>query len=240
MASNKLSFILYEDKTAPKYFEISKGIFRFFLLGLPTITLISLTIVGLGTLYFKHIKTLTERKEPQIISELRQREAVLVRQHQELSRLNNSLENKLTHTEVKGGGLPILSLFKATPGQKDLSQTPVLSIEEFNTLVEGKKLTLRFNIIKIANQLPKLTGYIFVVMKNGNTIQFYPSNAMAKDEMILNFNNGESFGIKRGRDVEAKFNLPLTNSEALFKVLIFSRTGDLMHKQIFSKNIVVK
>jgi hypothetical protein len=236
----KLAFILYENNSAPSYFEISKSLFRFLFIGLPFVAFLSILISVGGALYFKQIKRMVEKKEPKIIAELKsQRRELLVRQKQ-LEDDQKKLEEKLASggesSNPSQQGLDSLALFKDSPNRKDLSQAPEVSLDEFRTTVNNDKLLVEFKITNLTKEQKKIAGFLFVVMHEGSKINVWPANSFEEQEMSVVFNKGELFATTRFRPVLASFDKPKEN-ELLFKVLIFNRLGDLMFKKIISHTL---
>jgi hypothetical protein len=236
--SNKLSFILYEEHNSPRYFEIKKSFLRFLIYGLPLVALLSFIGAATFGVYFKQIRTSVERKEPKMISDLRDRSEVLSKERDELTILNNKLVKKLGASTATSN-IPTLGLFKAPPGQEDHTKTPAISIDQFKFKVtdEGKNLFFRFDLINEVKEQGKIAGYLFVIMKMGGSLYFYPQNSMAESEMLINYTKGEFFSMNNRRITEGTFPLSEKNVGSIFKILIFSRTGDLLHKRIISQQI---
>lgn len=236
-SGNKLSFVLYEEKFPPRYYHISKGYLRFLLFGLPTLTLISLIIVAGGGVYFKHIQRLAERKEPAIIKKLKQEKEELLTYQKELTMSRDLLQKKLSQGVSSETGLSFLTLFKQSPGRQDLSSSPEMQLEELELSPAEDKVSLSFKIVNMTKDDSRLTGYLFVIMKAGDNIQVWPSTALQEDSMQIPFAGGEFFATSRFRPVRADFRKLPNMNNALFKIVIFSRTGDLIFKQLVSKNI---
>ena len=236
-ASNKLSFVLYEEKLPPRYYNISKRNLRFLLFGLPTITLMAVILVAAGGVYFKHIQRMAERKEPAIIKKLKEEKAELLTAQEEITKSRDLLQKKLSQGVEGKSGLAFLSLFKQSAGRKDLSASPEMQLEEIELSPAAEKVTLSFKIVNMTKDDSRLTGYLFVIMKAGDNIQAWPSTAIEDDSMQVPFGAGEFFATSRFRPVRADFRKIPNASKALFKVVIFSRTGDLIFKQLISKNL---
>jgi len=235
--TDKLSLILYEGQKAPRYFEFSKSFFKFILFAIPTTSIICLLLVGAGAIYFKQIRIMAERKEPAIIKKLNQKNAALIAREKELLKLNTALETKLTQPVEGGTGLAALQTFNSTPGQADHTQKPVFSIEKIETVIAGDTLKLNFKVVNLLGENNRLAGYIFVMMKAKDTLAYYPQGSFDTDRMTINFNRGESFATSRFRPTTARFTLPQGTDNLLFKIIIFSRTGDLIHKVIVPQTI---
>lgn len=234
--AKKLSFVLYEDKFPPRYYNISKGFLRFLLFGLPTLTLVCLIIVAAGGIYFKQIQRLAQRKEPAIIKKLKEEKATLMRASEDVRQERDLLQKKLSQGLQSDSGLGSLALFKQSAGRKDLSASPEMQLEEVEVVSQPDKISLRFKIVNMTKNESRLTGYLFIIMQVGDSMQIWPSGGFDNEAMQISFGNGEFFATSRFRPVRADFNKP-PGQNALFKVIIFSRTGDLVFKQLISKPI---
>lgn len=238
MSQKKLSVILYQDGDKPKYYELNKAQMKTLIVGLPILTSISIILLIVGALSLKTLRVQAERKEPKIILDLRSELADLEKKSEDVFKLNEELISKLsTSTEQVGPSTLPLTLFRTTPGQQDLSQTPSLNVEDFEFNLKEKEVHIKFNLVNQDPDGPRQTGTIFIIMMTGNTYTFYPQDALSPDETKLVFNKGEFFSAARFRPVEARMILPPRFGSALFKVLIFSRTGDLVAKKIFTGNL---
>jgi hypothetical protein len=235
----KLAFILYEDHSAPSYFEISKNLFRFLFIGLPFVAFLAILITVGGALYFKQIKRMVEKEEPKIITELKTQRLELLQKQKQLENDQKRLEEKLaTGTAGTSGAdnLASLALFKHSPNRQDLSQAPEVSLDEFSTKVSNDKLLVEFKITNLTEEQKKVAGFLFVVMHEGSRVSVWPANSFVDQEMSVVFNKGELFATTRFRPVLASFDKPKEN-ELLFKVLIFNRLGDLIFKKLISDTI---
>lgn len=235
-STNKLSFILYEQNRPPKYFEIKKTLLRFLLLGLPSITLLSITITTLGIIYFQQLKILMEQKTPKMISELRKKNANLIKGQEELVIFNNKLKKKLITTEKQS--IDPLSLFYHTKGQEDLSLNSKLKIEQLKIDIQNEKIGIDFNLVNGGSTTNKISGHLFVLMQNQDSIHLYPKEGLQDKNFQIVFNTGESFAFFRLRPFAVTFPKNAINiKELVFKILVFSRIGDLIHKELFTHKI---
>tara|TARA_R110000868_G_scaffold226115_13_gene478652 strand:- start:3134 stop:3868 length:735 start_codon:yes stop_codon:yes gene_type:complete len=232
---DKLSFILYTKQLAPRYYEISRNYFKFLTVGLPVITFICIGGLIAFAVYFKQLEVLAKRKEPVVINNLREDNLALTNKINELDLLNKSLENKLASPVQTDREFGTLSLFKQVQGQKDLSKSPALTLEEVEVVPVDNDIALNFKIVNATKDGSRQAGYLFVIMKAGNQIALYPEDAFERDEMQLSFNKGEYFATSRFRPVRAVFPRVSGTREVLFKIVIFSATGDLVQKQIVSQ-----
>ena len=237
-AKEKLSFIIYDSQnegshSPPRYFQMKKGMVKFLLYGFPIITTLSLLSVIAGVIYFKQIRQMVEKKEPKIIQKLKATNSDLSFALTEQTKLTKILEDRLANPKIEGLGT--LSFFRPIPGQEDKSKTPVFSIDEIRYQSDSKKISVSFNISNNAIDQQKLAGYVFILLKIAGKISYYPKNAIPSSEFHLSYNLGESFAIRRSRPVKAEFsyqgNLKMLQDRPLLKILIFSRTGNLLYKQ---------
>lgn len=238
MSDKNISMIVYQKNDRPKYYEFNKKQVKFLMTSLPIVTVLSVLILSVGVIYFKQIRLSAQKREPIIIQELRNQLSELKKESQETFELNKQLESKLAQTQVGDSSVAPLTLFKLTAGQEDLSSNPIVSVEDFNVSQQSEsEINLRFDLVNLEDDGTRQSGYIFVLMMTGNSYTFYPKDALVPGETSLSFNNGEYFSAARFRPVEATFALPENRGPTLFKVLIFSRTGDLLTKKIHSFNL---
>ena len=237
---DQYSFIVYSKEKSPQMYQISKGMVALLYYGLPFVTLFSVLLLAGFILYFDQIRLSVEKKEPIIIAKLRAEKNELETQLNESLEFAKDLEKKLLAPTTFAGGSSTLSYFKVTPGFQDDSSTPIFAIEEGEAFNDQKNIHFRFNIINLDQKNEKRAGYVWILMKSADRLFFYPAQTGNTDEFQFNFSEGESFATTRFRPVEALFPLPSKGQDNfLFKVLIFSRTGDLIHKQTFIKNITI-
>lgn len=234
---DKLSFILYTKQLAPRYYEVNRRYFKFLTVGLPLITFIAMAGLVAFAVYFKQLEVLAKRKEPVVINRLRDENNSLTGKIAQLETLNQSLENKLASPIQSDREFATLSLFKQVQGQKDMSKSPALTLEEVEVVPVDNDLALNFKIVNATKDGARQAGYLFVVMKAGNQIAVYPEDSFERDEMQLSFNKGEYFATSRFRPVRAVFPRVSGTREVLFKIVIFSATGDLVQKQIVSQTL---
>ena len=236
-SNDKLSFILYTKQLAPRYYEVSKRYFKFLTVGLPMITFVCIAGLIAFAVYFKQLEVLAKRKEPIVINNLRHENTSLSSKIKELEMLNKDLENKLASPVQTNREFSTLSLFKQIQGQKDLSKSPALTLEEVEVVPVENDIALNFKIVNATKDGTRQAGYLFVVMKSGNQVALYPEDSFERDEMQISFNKGEYFATSRFRPVRAVFPRVSGTREVLFKIIIFSATGDLIQKQIVSQTI---
>ncbi|MEC7275897.1 MAG: hypothetical protein VXV96_06220 [Bdellovibrionota bacterium] len=232
--SKKLSFVLYEENNPPRYYHINKAFLRFVIYGLPSAALICIVLLATGGVYFEQIQRLAQRKEPAIIKKLKDEKDQLIKANLVIQKERDQLEKKLSEGVDTSSGLGFLALFKQSSGRVDKSTSPEMQLEEIEVVKGTNKVNLDFKIINMTKDDSRLTGYLFVIMQIGNQIEVWPKGVVENESMQIAYGNGEFFATSRFRPVRAAFNLKEGN-QVLFKVVIFSRTGDLIFKQLISK-----
>ena len=229
------SFILYEESKAPNYFEVNRPLLGKLLIALPLVAFISAAALLATAVYFKSISLKAELSEPRIMRELRTENLALQGQISKLQAETKLFESKLAQGSADSDLMP-LNIFKAAPGMQDLTNNPAFSLDNFEAELAGGKVAIKFNIVNTTKENERLAGYIFVAMRSGDTLQLYPRGSFNPDDFTITFHRGESFVTSRFRPVELAFPLPEGARNALIKVVIFSRTGDILHKKTLAKN----
>ena len=233
---DKVSVIYYDNNNRPKYFELPKSLYKSLIYLLPSISLISVVVVISGILYFKQIREIAKRSESQEIIDLRRSNLELESKQREVALLNQDLQNRLANKNVTDKStLDGLNFFKPIVGQKDLSSTPQVSIQEAKFETVDEKLTFRFKIQNDTQNGKKLVGYVFIIHQALNTFNFYPADAFKEGQLAANFNQGELFGATRFRPTKAEF--PKFDGQNLFRIVIFSPTGDVLLKKVLEHQI---
>ena len=232
MKKNAYSLILYRDKGAPQYFQIPSPYVKGFFIGLPIIAIIALAASFGGAVYFKQIRSFIEKKEPLIIKELRIQNEELQTKLNDQEELVASLTKKMANPTVENLHL---NLFAPPLGMQDKTSTPTLSIEETSVTKGDKQIEIGFNIVNMASDSKRLSGHFFVVLKINGHFFIYPEENLIDSEHILKYNQGESFATSRFRPVRVSFkNLPSVIENYLVKIIIFSRSGDLLFSKILT------
>lgn len=235
-SSKKVSFVLYEDEVSPRFYEINKNFARFILFGLPTLTLLVILMLTAVGVYFKQIQSLAQRKEPKIIRELKEEKQELISQTQQLVIERDRLKSKLAMGVEGPAGLGFLALFRQSAGRQDLTASPEMTLEEVEVNSSAEEIDINFKIINQTRDNSRLTGYLYVVMQVGQYIEVWPANSFDDQSMTLSFAKGEYFATSRFRPVKATFK-KMKSGQALFKIIVFGRTGDLIFKQLISRPV---
>ncbi len=242
-----ISFILYHKNGAPRFYQISKKSFYLYIIT-PAVVSLFLLISLLGLLfYFSKIRNMASQKDPEMINLLSKENEQVRKDLIDLTDTNKALQNKLATMNSSQRPIDLnavdvkdnwdtVALFRA-PINGPAETFPSFNIEDSEALVQGQKINFRFNIVNLSKDAQKLSGHIFVIMRDDFGIYFYPNSIFEDDDIKINFNRGESFSTTKFRPVEASFPRPNQSSKFLFKVIIFSRTGSLIHKQVFPQDI---
>ncbi|HAZ11790.1 MAG: hypothetical protein A2X86_07945 [Bdellovibrionales bacterium GWA2_49_15] len=240
---SKFSFLLYEKKNPPRYFEVQKSTLRllFFILPLLFALLSGLTYYSLRK-YFK-IRHQEHQIVPSVVDQFNAERSSLQSEIKDLHSLNQDLQAKLSSPQMMPpsaeGALTsnVFDIFTQIHGMKDLSSTNIFTIEDPEVIFIKDQLHFRFNIVNQTKENQKYSGHVFVIFKDENAYHIYPAEAMTAENFKIQFNQGESFATTRFRPVEATFKGAPQGEQGIFNVFIFSRTGDLVHKQTFIKKL---
>ena len=146
---------------------------------------------------------------------------------------NILLQNKLGKIEVPT--INTLGLFRAIPGMTDETIPPTFTINNSSMEHHKEQLKFTFNLVKINHKINKAAGFIFVICKTSSGIIFYPHNSLLDKDLFINFSRGEPFATTKFRPVKAVFNNIKQQSNYLFRILVFSRDGNIIHQQVVEK-----
>ena len=252
-----ISIIYNKKNDSPKYFVLKKSKLLLFVIGLPTITLIALSLGAIGLVHTSPFHLIDTYKQDSLARDAISKTKNLMNQIQSSEEEKATLTKKLADAEeelkrktagpeetasgesnkqpsvtkstVSSLGLATLSLFRPVPGQKDRTQPATLNLSGFKVVVNRDTVDLQFNIIPAGET--KLAGHIIVIMKNELTIQLYPQQVLNNSDIQINYSVGEPFSTQRFRPVDANFLKPRKSGNYTFSVFIFAKNGDLLHNQ---------
>ncbi len=242
----KFTFVFHRDNTAPKYFEIERKRLIAYLVAIPSGFIILFIAILVFTFFTREASRIAQQLPTSSLSinkdssssgdteKLVKEKEVLEKEYQELKKANEALVEKLSSVSGKTA-MPLqdLSFFTLIPDQKDNSATPIMSVNEIKITEENDELHFHANLLNTSSENSKISGHLFVIMKAENSFWFYPNEVLSKEKTSIHFNNGETVLFARLRPVDANFPKPAQGSKAFFKLLLFSRTGDLLHKEVF-------
>jgi hypothetical protein len=231
-SANKLSFILYEKDQTPKYFEVRKSIIKLILFGLPAMTIASFVVVAVIMTYFQYLKQQSKKQIPRMIQTLNEEKNELNNEIKVLKGFNQKLQLKLASSSVAPQST--LPIFTIPPGQQNLTGKYPLEIENLKSKIvdENKNIALYFDLINKDLGGKRISGYLFVVMRQGNKILFYPKESIDTSYAPITFNKGESFAFSNLRPVrKSVFEINDFKTPVFFKILIYSLSGDIIFTQ---------
>ncbi len=226
----KITFVLFEDQRTSRSFEFSKFQIKV-IISILVVTFFSL--LGLSLYLLTNIQNVKEeisRQEPILIKALRKKEKDLSEKLSRLESLNQEYLEKISTTKLESDAL--LPLFSPTLGFKDLTSQKILNVENISVSRANDRVNFDFNIVNNQSENSKISGFIFVLMKSGSQLYLYPEREFLFDNALSTFNQGETFTISRFRKVDGYFkDTNFQSNQGYFKIFIFNRTGDLIHKQ---------
>ena len=229
--SDKLSFVFYEDTNFPRYYEIQKKMFKFFLYGLPSLALFGIFgMLALGVFLKEQGATLADRLD-------QEEGAALVKQNKKQQELIDDLQNRLTKSPTKGTSLP---LFLPVRGQKDLTEEfqRLMTVEKATVSLQKDKIRIRFNLVNLAKDNTRIAGIIHVIMKINDKILIWPGKeGPPGPDLQIPFNSGEPFSALRFRPVSADFPPLPQGTLAHFWLISHKFNGDLQLKTVISKTL---
>ena len=133
-------------------------------------------------------------------------------------------------TTVHSADTVPLSLFSAMSTQVDNSAVQINN-PSIRRSESDSSIDLKFELQNKFPNKQRVRGYIIVLAKTPDQIHVYPERAFSIDEdVLLNYNQGETFGISRFRAASAKFtNIDAKRGDLSFHILIFSYTGKILN-----------
>lgn len=235
---NKLSFIVYEYKRPPRFFEVKKSTLRAFFIFFPTISTIFF-IAGIVSLVQLHI--FVNKKESSKVTGLREQIEKLQSEVTVAKEETEKLYKKFETTESKIINSQLL--FSVPPAQLDLTANSFFKAENISVVSTAKDTRLNFNLVNITEGNKRISGYFHILVKTRSGYYFYPKTITQTDSEYINFASGESFTTSRFRPVNAilpitKEDFDASKEQLVFKVFVFSRGGDLIFvEKLTPKNL---
>ncbi|MBF0564445.1 MAG: hypothetical protein HQK89_04315 [Nitrospirae bacterium] len=115
--------------------------------------------------------------------------------------------------------------------------TGVVNIENIRYTEHPKKqnVSLVFELVKSGNRYSKLSGYVFVVWRDGSRFLSVPDGADIQNGQPLRYKDGESFDIRFKKRFTRIINNPLSKINDLY-VLVYNAGGDI----ILKNNVTLK
>ncbi|MBF0313672.1 MAG: hypothetical protein HQK50_06880 [Oligoflexia bacterium] len=248
--SKQLTFVVYEDQTPTKCFEVRKGHLRLLLLSLAAVILTALVAIFFVYAYVTNVTGALKEQEPILLKKYQSEHEQLLTNIEELQKsrkdleeLNASLLNKLKSARSaapsaanQGSGnnnhTNAFALIAPPAVGDDLSPQELLSIDSFKLKYQSGVLTANFNLLSSKDK--KITGYVFVLLKSKSAYIIYPSSGtIKKNSLAYDYDSGESFSVSRLRPVNASFHWPTERSGSVnLEIIVFSREGDLLLRKL--------
>jgi hypothetical protein len=222
------SVIIYSSPETPKYFKISKSLLKLILFLIPSFILILIFFLLTHNFY---LNDQIDKIKNDSKSGVDKNSSLVVQYSNEINELKNTVkelekknQSKSTEQVKNSGSLEsTLLLFNMPLGFINKTSQTELKMENLRLTRENGDNHLKFDLTSSG---PKISGYITVLEYSPNKIGLYPTLPASLIDGHLYYNNGESFTVSRFRPVDAKFSGNTAN--ALYKIFIFSRTGDLI------------
>ncbi|MBT3982681.1 MAG: hypothetical protein HOE90_15085 [Bacteriovoracaceae bacterium] len=228
--SRSITFVIYDKEKNAKCFEINKFTLKVLSFGIPLVFLMCVGSLAFLSINFKTLISEFKSREPKIITQLKEKNTGLALAVEEKTKQNQSLLDKLASPPSDS---TLLGFFRPVKGQLDLSNKDYMTTEGLDVSITEKKLKFKFNIINSQTNGIKLSGNIFILLKDNKSLQVYPQMDADFGNSLLTFSMGERFTVSRFRPVEASFKRPAPSSSLIyFRIIIFTRAGDLIYNKV--------
>ncbi len=235
--SKDLTLIVYNTPSPPRYLKLNKKLIRFFVLIVPTLVILFISMSFMYSMYLKNKVNDLKAKEPKIIADLNGRNSQLLNKISMLQKNNNLLTKKLSMGASVDSPVSLFGLITPPVGLVDKRGMESIDFTDFKVTSSSKEIRLTFNLDNKTPDNQKLSGHIIVTQYQGQSVQYYPAADLGQKNLRLEYTQGESFGFSRLRPTKVSFK-KLGSESVQYKIFIFSRTGDLISlKQIGPFNI---
>lgn len=221
------TIVVHDAPSPPRFFKINKRLLKFTLILILGFSFLSISMAFLYTTYIQNKVERSKNSVPQEILDLKKELKDTNLKLQAEIKLTKNLQFKLTDTGSDFSNLH--SLVPLPLGFKDLRENKNASIENISANSQQNKTILKFDIFNNTKDDTKLSGYVYVFKYTAGKIEAYPTQEI--DEYKLT--NGERFTITKFRPTRISFEK--TDTESLYKIFVFSRTGDLLDYQQYKK-----
>ncbi len=201
------------------------------LLAIPIVLFASITLSIYLASNMKVIISNNMKKEPIVIKRLKGEKTILLQQQKELENINQGLIDKLNAPPVQSD--EVLTFFTKTLGFQNLSEKNVINLTQEKFIERPNSFLFKFNLENMQPGVTRQSGHIFVIMKSRSVMQIYPDINPGFEKNVLTYNQGETFRVARFRPSEASFPTLGLKKDIYFKVIIFTRSGDLLKSQLF-------
>jgi hypothetical protein len=225
--SKDLTLIVYNTPKPPKYLKVNKKLITTIILVIPVLIISSISVSFLYSMVLKKQVVELKSSEPKIILGLKENKVLLESELDKLQKENALLTKKLSIGSVEDTASNNLDLFIKPLGINVLRSKELVKLEGLDVNTISNDISLTFNLANNSENNSKISGYLSIIMYQGNLIQYYPNYELGDKNLRLEFSKGETFSFSRFRPTEARFK-KLSKQSARFKIYIFSRAGDLV------------
>lgn len=226
MKSEKNTTIIFQEGRLSKILKVNRKTFKQFFTTL-SLLISALVISMLLTILFyqSRISTvkLSQSSEIESLQNQTDQQSITI---ENLTNENTTLREKLAQPAESHEGTG-LSLFSQSKGFKDLSKKKTANLEDAKAEYINGTASLKFNLINTV-QSEKISGFAFILLYSDTGVLVQPKSTTFKDGLPLEFHQGESFTASRFRPFEAKFKVDKNIKDVSYRVVIFSKTGDLI------------
>ncbi len=237
-----IKFIMQSPSGYPRYFEVPKSIFRFFIIFLPIILSVLLIIIFsllLKTKISAGANSTDNQKNQEIVVlqniENTQLKEEIKKIKEELSLVKTELPNVTTEKNSQTSFKPqsVIGLFSHTSLNKKNQNSTTFVLQNFGHKTIDSKINITFEIANVSGLDEKLSGHAFIILKEMGTLQIYPQTTMLNENYQINYKDGEPFSVSRMRPFNATFDIVMSQQKVnrIINVIIFNKAGEIIQSQ---------
>ncbi len=231
--NSHLTLVIYQDHKVAKCFSINKDHLKALVIIAPCLILISLFITFSSIYYTKKTHQELKKYNPKLVSKLQTMVSSLEIDSKQFKTERDELLAKLNTPENDNNfeNSNYLYFIQPTKSFKKRTHEETIDIENIKAKHESDSIQISFNLIKNEMIKTRISGFITILLKNGNSISVYPKLNQEYKNGFLKYSEGESFSFNRLRPVKAKMKIINKSSPYSFYIFIFSFTGDLIYQK---------
>ncbi len=228
MSSNKNAKIIIQEGRLSKILKINSKTLKQFFTTLSLLVSALIVSMVLTILFYQNQISMVKDDQSSSLDSLTKQNEEKATTISTLTEENLALREKLSQPSEKSSAL---SLFATPSGFKDITKQGLIKLEEINTSFSNGKANLKFNV-KNTKQNGKVSGYSFVSLYTDSGITVQPTSKSLMSGTPIEFQQGESFTVSRFRPFTVNFSIPKSMKEAFFRIVIFSKTGDMITNKL--------
>ena len=225
--SEDLTVVLLRGNGSPRAFRLNIPYLQRSLLLLGA-TIVALLMIALGASGIAVLKraplqiSLPIADRDESTKEVQGLRDDIAKLHTQLEERKNLPEN----VEDKGPPLKLLTANASLVSEAESTlriKNPVVSRN-------GSDVKIGFELHNTDTSQKQVRGYIVVLAKSKNFVMSYPEGVFSPTEnVLLNFTNGETFGISRFRTAMAEFHhVPPSQGPLHFQIFLFNTMGKIL------------